>query len=129
MQITRETDYALRCVYYLAQRPERVCMVDEIAEAMEVPKSFMAKIARKLGKAGLVIAHRGAGGGFELARKPEAVSIYDVVCAIEGEVALNICTGKEQRCSRSAHCPIHPVWVDLRRDVEALFKARKFSEF
>lgn len=128
MQITRETDYALRCLYYLVRRPEQVCMVDEIAAEMEIPRSFLAKIARKLAAAGLVVAHRGVGGGFMLIRKPETISIHEVICAIEGEVALNICTGEEKRCQRSDHCPLHPVWVNLRRDVEALLQARNFAE-
>ncbi|MFU8819700.1 MAG: RrF2 family transcriptional regulator [Desulfurivibrio sp.] len=128
MQITRETDYALRSVHYLAQRPGQVCMVEQIAAGIEVPRSFMAKIIQKLAKAGLVESHRGAGGGYNLLRPPAEISLYDVIVAIEGPPMMNVCTADNNRCGRSGQCRIHPVWVALRHDVEELLKARKFSE-
>ncbi|MFH7320222.1 RrF2 family transcriptional regulator [Desulfurivibrio sp. D14AmB] len=129
MQITRETDYALRAVQYLAQRPGEVCMVDKIAAESEVPKSFLAKIIQKLTRAGLVESHRGAGGGYTLRRPAAEISLYDVIEIIEGPPLMNTCTTDARKCGRGDHCAIHPVWISLRREVEALLKARKFSEF
>jgi len=68
MQIKRETDYAIRCVYYLAGTEQDVVMMDEIAAEMEIPKSFAAKILQKLVRAGIVSSFQGIKGGFRLAR-------------------------------------------------------------
>jgi len=129
MQITRETDYAIRCVYYLSKKPDEVIMVDEIAKEMLIPKSFLAKILQKLTKAKIVQSFRGVKGGFQLLKKPESVSIYDVVLATEGPVAMNVCAIEKRRCSLSSKCPIHPVWVNFRNDIEKMLKSKKFSEF
>lgn len=129
MQITRETDYAIRCVYCLAKRAGEVLMIEEIAGEMEISKSFLAKILQKLAREKLVDSYRGVKGGFRLARDPAEISLYDVVTAIGGPVAMNVCTLEDQQCGRSGKCPVHPVWVALRQDVEEALKSRKFSQF
>jgi Rrf2 family protein len=128
MQITRETDYAIRCVYCLAKSPNEVTMVDEIAKEMLIPKSFLAKILQKLAKAKIVKSYRGVKGGFQLLKKSKSVSIYDVILAIEGPVAMNICAIDKRRCSLSNKCLIHPVWVELRKDVEKRLKKIVFAK-
>ena len=129
MQITRETDYAIRCVYYLAGKPDEVTMVDEISKEMCIPKSFLAKILQKLSRAKIVRSYRGVKGGFRLAKRPENISIDDVIKATEGPVAMNICAIDKKQCGFSDRCKIHPVWVSLRKDVEGILKNKKFSQF
>jgi Rrf2 family protein len=129
MQITRETDYAIRCVYYLAKKPDEVTMVDEIAKEMLIPKSFLAKILQKLAKAKIVKSYRGVKGGFQLSKKSESISIYDVILATEGPVAINMCAIDKRRCSLTNRCLIHPVWVTIRNNIEKMLKSKKFSEF
>lgn len=129
MEITRETDYALRSLHYLVQRAGQLCMVEEIAIAMEVPRSFLAKIIQKLARAELVVSRRGAGGGYALARPAAEISFYDVICAVEGPPIMNRCALEPQRCERSGHCRLHPVWEELRREVEKLLRTRKISDF
>ena len=65
MQITRETDYAIRCVLYLSEFPDNVIMVDEIARAKAIPKSFLSKILQKLAKLNIVKSYRGVNGGLD----------------------------------------------------------------
>jgi len=129
MQITRETDYAIRCVYYLACKPDEVTMVDEISKEMCIPKSFLAKIVQKLAKANILQSYRGVKGGFQLSGRPEDISIYDVIEAIEGPVAMNVCAVDKKECGLSAKCKIHPIWVELRKEVEDMLKKRNFSQF
>lgn len=129
MQITRETDYAIRCVLYLAGKRGSVTMVDEIARKKFVPKSFLAKILQKLVKAGIVRSYRGVKGGFELTRGPEEVSLLDVIEAVQGPVSMNACALDESVCSLSGSCSVHPVWVEVRKEVEKLLRERNFSTF
>ncbi len=125
MQITRQTDYAIRCVLYLAEHPDEVKVVDEIAKAKSIPKVFLAKILQKLSKAGIVRSYRGVKGGFELARRPKQISLLDIIEAIEGPVAMNICAIDRRLCNMSNSCLVHPVWVKLRMDTEN--KLRRYS--
>lgn len=123
MLVTRKTDYAVRCVLYLARDDDQVSNVTEVSKAMHIPKTFLAKIFQKLVKAGLVESIRGMNGGFRLARKPSKISLLDIMDAIQGPAAINLCAVDKRKCRRSAACAVHPVWVELRRDVN-----RKLSE-
>jgi Rrf2 family protein len=128
MQITRETDYAIRCVDYLSDKWGSVTMVDEISKGKCVPKSFLAKILQKLTKASIVKSYRGVKGGFELARPPKNVTLLDVIEAIQGPVAMNVCALDEAMCDFSSSCAIHPVWIEIRREVEKILKKNNFAK-
>ena len=127
LQIKRETDYAIRCVYYLAEKDKQVVMVDEISREMKAPRSFVAKILQKLAKAGIVNSYVGVRGGFYLARKPGKISLYDIITVIEGPIALNKCTVSDRSCSLSRTCRVHPIWVSVRKEIEEILKRSNFQ--
>ncbi len=126
MQITRETDYAVRCVLYLSRKGSGITMVDEIAQEMSIPRSFLSKILQKLSKASLIKSYRGIKGGFELARSPELISLLDIVETIQGPVALNRCAVDPAACGFSTTCTVHPVWVELRSHVAGFLAGISF---
>ncbi len=102
-------------------------MVEDIAKEMQIPKSFLAKIVQKLARASLVKSFRGVKGGFQLARLPGEISLLDVMEAIEGEVSLNACAIDQSYCVRSKTCPVHPAWVEVRKDVRKILKKYNFA--
>ena len=128
LQIKRETDYAIRCLYYLSGKEDEVVMVDEIAQEMRIPKTFLAKILQRLGKAGIVQSYVGVKGGFYLAKKPQEINLYEVITAIEGPVAMNKCTVNKKSCSLSRTCKVHPIWVAARRKIEEVLKKNTFKK-
>src|SRR4051794_7418445 len=92
MELTRKGEYAIRGIIFLAQQPEgKVAFVSEIAEATEVPQSFLAKIFQSFAKLGLVNSYRGTGGGFIIGRRPELITLREVVEAVEGPIMPNRC--------------------------------------
>ena len=102
MQITRQADYAIRAILYLSSlNPTDKAATSLIAEKQEIPPSFLAKIISQLWIAGLIHTSRGAKGGVTLARDPAAISLLDVVEAIDGPVSLNECTIDPRACVRS----------------------------
>jgi Rrf2 family iron-sulfur cluster assembly transcriptional regulator len=108
VKLTRGADYGTLGILYLARQPrDRVVLISEIAAAQDVPESYLAKIFQDLAKAGLVRSHRGARGGFTLARAPEDVTLRQIIEAIEGPVALNRCLDPREGCERSADCAVH----------------------
>ncbi len=127
MQITRETDYAIRCVTFLVARQDQVVMVDEIASENFIPKSFLSKILQKLVRSGIVKSYRGVKGGFQLAREPKDISLLDVVEATEGPLSINTCAIDSKNCGLSGRCPVHPIWVEIRKSVEESLKVKDFS--
>ena len=122
MLVTRETDYAVRCVLYLANDKDRFASVTEISKAMHIPKTFLAKILQRLVRNKIVESIRGMKGGFRIAKKPAEISLLDVMEAIQGCAVINVCAVDSKLCNRSSVCAVHPIWVEIRREVEQRLK-------
>ena len=121
MELTRKGEYAVRGIVYLATRPlDQVCLLSEIASAVDVPQTFLAKIFQQFSKIGLVRSYRGTGGGFVLGRPPESISLLEVVEAVEGPIAPNRCVIGEGQCDRVAGCNVHPVWINVQQQTRAI---------
>ncbi|MCC6502987.1 MAG: Rrf2 family transcriptional regulator [Deltaproteobacteria bacterium] len=116
LQITRDGEYAVRAILHMSAQPVgTLCLISEIAEAQEVPRSYLSKIMQHLVKAGLVKSRRGARGGFFLARRPQEITLRQAIEAIEGPIFLNICLIKKGECHRDEFCPVHQVWQEAQR--------------
>ena len=120
MKLTRGTDYGIRGILYLGTQPfERVTLLHEIAENQLVPESYLAKIFQDLNKAGLVRSHRGARGGFSLARPAAQITLRQVIEALQGPISLNRCLDIREVCPRQEGCPVSRV---LRQAQEQLLE-------
>ncbi len=129
MQITREGDYGIRSVLYLARHPvKKISFVNEISEEYKIPRSFLAKILQKLVKARIVRSYRGVKGGFSLARQAKEISMLDVIEAVEGKMCLNICLFDKKKCTFSKHCPVNPVWVNVQIRLSDMLKKMNFED-
>jgi len=130
MQITRQADYAIRAVLYLAKMgPETRSATSQIAHEQQIPPSFLAKIVSQLSVAGLLQTSRGARGGVSLARPPEQISLLEVVEAIDGPILLNECVGGNGACSFGDDCPIKPIWCDAQLELVQRLKTTTFDNF
>ncbi len=115
MQITKQADYALRAIIYLAQLNEsNKAPTSKIAKAQHIPPSFLAKIISQLSIAGLIHTSRGARGGVSLAKAPEDISVLDVIQAIDGPMILNECTENPESCPFKKSCPLFDIWCEAR---------------
>ena len=129
MQVSRRVDYALRTAINLArQTPGRASSVGEISVHEAIPKKFLEKIIQDLIHAGLVTSRRGAHGGYTLAREASEISFRDVIEAVEGPIALNVCVGDRTLCSVSPTCGMQHVWAEGQRRLIDLFAATRLSD-
>src|SRR5512133_219245 len=118
MELTRKGEYAIRGIVYLATRPgDQVCLLSDIASAVDVPPTFLAKIFQQFSKIGLVKSYRGTGGGFVLGRSPEKITLLEVVEAVEGPIIPNRCVTGVSECGRTSTCTVHPVWISVQDQV------------
>lgn len=81
--ISQTTEYALRAVVWLASHPGQSLTASQIAERTFVPAGYLSKVLQGLSRAALLKSQRGLGGGFTLARRPEDITIWDVVQAVD----------------------------------------------
>ena len=116
MQLTRGADYAVRVMVHLATLPEgRRARLHELADAAEVPESFLSKVLQALAGAELVSSRRGKTGGFWILPRGREASMREVIEAVDGPIALNVCLNASIGCERRAWCPAHPVWARAQR--------------
>jgi len=122
MQVSRKVDYALRAVIYLSLlKDSRPVTVSEIASHRRIPRKFLEKIIKDLIRGGLVVPHRGAHGGYTLARSPDHISFRDVIEAVEGPISINICVTGERDCSVLASCNMQRIWQEGQRRMLEFF--------
>ena len=113
--ITREADYAIRVVLYLARRGPKAGAVASgaVAKGMLIPYRFLRKIVPRLVTAGIVVTRRGKHGGIALAKPKASLSLLDVLRAADPRsLVLNLCLDQRSRCALSRDCPVH---VELHR--------------
>src|SRR5262245_53240229 len=102
---SQTVDYALRAVVYLADQG-RARTTPQIAEVTRVPAPYLAKVLQSLHRGGIVRSQRGLRGGFQLAREPAALTIWDVVQAVEPIERIRTCP-LELDAHRTLLCPLH----------------------
>jgi Rrf2 family iron-sulfur cluster assembly transcriptional regulator len=111
-RLSKRTDYALLALQYLArEKGSGVTSSRAIAERFDIPLELLAKILQHLARHGMVSAHKGTHGGYELARPADTISIADVVQAIDGPVTFTACSPLDEQCEQFAACTVRdPLW-------------------
>ena len=123
-KVSQRTEYALRAMIELAERRgQGPVPAREIAETQRVPLRFLEQQLAALSKAGLVLSHRGAGGGCELAADPGQMTVASVVDAIEGPLYPMYCMDPtDHTCVQDARCGIQGLWGDVNAAVRDVFE-------
>lgn len=87
MKFSKKSNYGLKGLLYLARKPEnKAVLTSEVSEKQNIPPSFLTKIFQKLSKAGILRSHRGAKGGFFLAKKPGEITLKRIIETLEGPI-------------------------------------------
>lgn len=119
LSLSQTTGYAIRALTYLAQGACTPSFIEQIAESTGVPRSYLAKILRKLNDAGIVASKRGYKGGIWLARPPEEISLLHISMAMGGEDLMHGCLLGFDRCSDDRNCPTHQFWKKSRAEISS----------
>lgn len=118
MKLSRESEYGLEGLIFLAKQPPgTVMLVSDIAAKQGFPKSFLAKIFQKLAQHGIVRSFRGAIRGYALARPQKEISLKEVVGAIEGSDIFDRCIFWSDRCADKNPCFLHGQWEEINHQL------------
>lgn len=124
--ISQTAEYALRAMVFLATR-NTVATGHEIAEVTKVPPGYLSKLMIQLAKTKLVTSQRGIGGGFSLSKRPEEITILDVVNAVDPIEHIDTCPLGIQTHGINL-CPLHKRLSDATRKVEEAFASTTLDE-
>lgn len=124
---SQTVEYALRAVVHLAFEAPTARTTEQIAAATRVPKAYLAKVLQSLGRAGIVHAQRGVGGGMTLARPAHELTVLEVVNAVEPIRRIRVCP-----LGLAAHgvrlCPLHKRMDQALALVEDAFRQTTLAE-
>ncbi len=127
LRMTRQADYAIVLLTYFAHHSRDgvdgsppVYNARDLAAHVHLPEPMVGKILKLLGRDGLLTSTRGVKGGYRLARTPDAISVADIVAAVEGPISITECTNNEAvNCSIVAMCAVKSNWQTINRVVHA----------
>lgn len=115
--IRRNTDYSIRALVHLALHLGEEVTAGEIAKEQEVPLEYLQKILQKLTRGGFVLSHRGAYGGYIVAREPEDINLLDVIETMQGKLVMNKCFLDKDGCPRAPKCVLKDNWLQLEQRI------------
>jgi FeS assembly SUF system regulator len=110
LRVTKLTDYATVVLTVLAARPGEVLSAAELAEHAGLEAPTVAKLLKPLAQAGLVAAFRGSNGGYRLARDAGAISLVEIVEAMEGPLGMTECSLHAGNCGIEQSCGVRANW-------------------
>ena len=110
LRVTKLTDYATLVLTVLAARPGDVLSAPDLAEHAGLEAPTVAKLLKPLAQAGLVEGFRGANGGYRLARDPAAISLVEIVEAMEGPLGMTECSLHDGHCGIEQSCGVRANW-------------------
>ncbi len=123
MRISAKADYAVRATAELAAAKLGTTMkAEQLAHSQEIPLKFLLNILIELKHAGLVHSHRGADGGFALARSADLITIADVIRAVEGPLATVQDIRPENLRYTGAAAELQSVWVAVRSSLRTVLE-------
>jgi len=108
--------------------PREYISIQTISDELGIGFSFLTKVFQQLNEVGLLTSKRGPGGGVALTRPADAISLYEIVVAIDGDDLFEECVLGLPGCGEAEPCPLHAHWTEERDRMKATFQATTLSE-
>lgn len=126
MKISLEADYAVRIVQCLANENRRLG-AKTVAQMTNVTERFTLKILHKLVNAEIVKSYKGVGGGYELSREPQDITLRQVIEVIEGPLVISRCSAESASCRQDCVCYFHHIFDEAARELARRFDNVTFT--
>jgi Rrf2 family protein len=127
MILTSTTSYALRILIQMAQDKQNMISAKTLYDILGIKKQYLRRLLTDLAKHGFIKSSRGRNGGFEFARDPGQIYIYEVIDAIEGFTSFEGCLLGVKDCNQSPQCAMHSIWADAKDMMIHTFRSTTLS--
>jgi FeS assembly SUF system regulator len=122
------TDYGIVLMGYFAAEQSKKHSAHELSESAQIPLPTVRKVLKALSQGGLLTSERGAQGGYSLARQPKAISVAEIITALEGPIALTECVSSDSHCEQESHCSIQTNWDRINNAVYTALDEVKLAD-
>jgi FeS assembly SUF system regulator len=127
--MTKQADYGIVLMTHLANEPGRRFAAPDLAEETQLPLPTVSKILKQLTREGLLESHRGAKGGYSLAREPLRITVADMITALDGPIAFTECIEDTPgACSQEHVCRLRGNWQRINLAVRQALESISLAE-
>ncbi len=128
MTFSKTTEYALRIAGFMAIDDKKIYSTNEIFEALHIPFRYLRKLMTILTKTSLIESIQGKFGGYKLGKKPEDISLFDIVMATDDSFQGNTCFFGYKTCALDHFCVMHTKWDSVRTNVANVLKTTSLKD-
>jgi Rrf2 family protein len=129
MIFSKTTGYGIRALAYLARHhAPGLCGLQEIAEKERIPPVYLRKVLGELRRHRLLRSVKGIHGGYELARSPQNISLWEVFRVLEPDPYLDGCILGAGHCNQEISCALHEDWQRLRKEIVRMLQSKTISD-
>jgi Rrf2 family protein len=129
MIFSKTTAYGIRALAYLASRSDNgLCGLSEIAEYEKIPPVYLRKVLGELRRHRLLRSVKGIHGGYELARPPQTITLWEVFRVLEPDPYLDACILGHGQCKHEGSCALHEDWTRLRKELVRMLQSKTIAE-
>ena len=129
LRITRQADYGIVLMTWMAAAPEQIFNAPELASETRLPQPMVSKILKGLAREGLLTSHRGAKGGYSLDRLPGEISVAEIISSIDGPIAITECIDNSPgECTQESFCTVRGNWQQINEAIRGALTAITLAE-
>ena len=123
MKISTKGRYGLRILIDLATHdPAKPRLIRDIAQSQQISEKYISRLVIDLRRANLIRSVRGVNGGFHLAKRPEEITLLEILETMEGPISVVDCVRAPEKCKRQHLCPARDIWTELNDGIRELTK-------
>jgi Rrf2 family protein len=129
MILSRAGEYGVQIALYLAaERPRGYVPVRELSRRCGIPFFFLGKICHRLSRGGILLSYKGPNGGVALARRPEEITLLEVIQALDGLEGFSRCVLGLEFCDSGAPCPVHDTWSRVKDRILEMLSGKNLGQ-
>jgi len=118
IRLSREADYGIVLLAQFACESERLThSARKLSRETYLPFPMVSKVLKALTRQGFLVSQRGVKGGYSLARRPERITVAEIIGALEGPIAVTECTDTHSDCKHDSVCQLRPTWQKINAAV------------
>jgi len=127
---SKACEYAIRATVYLAQKSseEKKLGVEAVADGIDAPKAFVAKILQQLNRAEVIRSTKGPNGGFYLTDDLKMQPVWNVLVAFAEDERLTNCVMGLHLCNDKKPCPLHAQYKGIKHQLLEMFREKKIQD-
>jgi FeS assembly SUF system regulator len=129
LRITKLTDYAVLVLSDMVRPEGDARAASDVAGNTKIPQPTVSKVLKLLARAGLVVSERGKNGGYRLSRAAEAITVAEIIDAVEGPIAVTECSAVQRGCcDLEGHCPTETNWIRINDAIRQALRGITLSD-